>query len=81
MNNSRRRTHLATAGVLVGAPITAEYLQAYLTSTGDLIELAFGLVIFAPLYGGAALVIREVAVRTGRDGREFCYWPAHSGWP
>lgn len=50
----------------MGAPLTAEYLQAYLTSTGDLAAMLVGLLIFTPLYGGAALVIREIAVRTGR---------------
>ena len=58
----------AVLGLLFGAPVSAEYLQAYLTSTGDALELLVGLIL-APLYGGAALVIREVAVRTGR------------GWP
>ena len=56
-------------GLLFGAPVSAEYLQAYLTATGDAVELVAGLLFFAPLYGGAALVIREVAVRSGR------------GWP
>lgn len=52
--------------ILVGAPITAEFLQAYLSSTGDPKEIAIGIVFFAPLYGGAALLIREIAVRTRR---------------
>jgi hypothetical protein len=51
--------------LLVAAPITAEYLQAYLPSTGHLLALLTGLLILAPLYGGAALLIREVAVRWG----------------
>lgn len=51
--------------VFLGAPIAAEHLQAYLPVTGDLWASLAGLVFFAPLYGGAALVIREVAVRSG----------------
>ena len=49
-------------GLLVGAPVSAGYLQASLTTTGDAAGLLAGLVIL--LYGGAALVILEVAVRT-----------------
>lgn len=56
-------------GVLLGAPVSAELVQGYLDVTGDLAESLFLVVFLAPLYGGAALVIREVAVRTGR------------GWP
>ncbi|APU13676.1 MULTISPECIES: hypothetical protein [Actinoalloteichus] len=59
-------TLASVAGIAVGAPITAEYLQAYLSSTGDLAAMLIGLLIFTPLYGGAALLIREIAVRTGR---------------
>lgn len=57
------------AGVLLGAPVSAELLQAYLPLTGDALETLFFVAFLAPLYGGAALLIREVAVRTGR------------GWP
>jgi len=60
---------LPAFGLLLFAPITAEYLYGYDESTGDLAELIGGLVVFAPLYGGAALLIREAARRTGR------------GWP
>ena len=56
-------------GVAVLAPITAELLQAYLGDIGGPFGLIALVVFFAPLYGGAALLIREVAVRTGR------------GWP
>lgn len=51
------------AGLLVLAPICAEYLAAYDNSTGHPIQLALGLMIFVPLYGCAALLIREVARR------------------
>jgi hypothetical protein len=61
-----RRTRLA--GVLaigVVAPVCAEYLVAYLEITGDLVESVAALVFFVPLYGGAALLIRELAERAG----------------
>jgi hypothetical protein len=45
------------------APVCAEYLSAYDDSTGDLIRLVGGLVIFIPLYGAPALLIREVCRR------------------
>ena len=60
---------LPAFGLLLFAPIAAEYLYGYDDSTGDLAALLGGLVLFAPLYGGAALLIRETARRTGR------------GWP
>jgi hypothetical protein len=60
---------LAALGLLLFAPIAAEYLSAYDDSTGDLSELVGGLFLFAPLYGGAALIIRELTRRSGR------------GWP
>jgi hypothetical protein len=56
-------------GVVLLAPITAEYLYGYDDSTGDVGELLGGLFLFAPLYGGAALLIREAARRAGRE------WP------
>ncbi|MEU4235889.1 hypothetical protein [Actinoplanes sp. NPDC026619] len=52
-------------GLAFGAPICAEFLQAYLPSTGDAPMLLLSLFILAPLYGGAALLIREVSVRRG----------------
>ena len=51
------------------APLIAEYLIGYLPATGNFGEMIFGLLFLAPLYGGAAIIIREVARRTGR------------GWP
>ncbi|HET9222491.1 MAG TPA: hypothetical protein VFO07_08310 [Roseiflexaceae bacterium] len=53
-------------GVFFLAPLTAEYLIGYDTSTGDFGALLFGLIFFGPLYGGAALIIREVTRRAGR---------------
>ncbi|RNL87353.1 hypothetical protein [Halostreptopolyspora alba] len=56
-------------GLLLLAPVCAEYLIGYDDSTGQPAELLGGMAVFVPLYGGAALVIREVARRAGR------------GWP
>lgn len=50
-------------GLLVLAPVCAEYLAAYDAATGDPVALLFGLLIFSPLYGAPALLIREVARR------------------
>lgn len=54
---------------MLGAPALAELIQSYLDITGELGGTLFLIVFLAPLYGGVALLIREVAVRTGR------------GWP
>lgn len=64
-----RQRVLPILGLVVGAAVSAEYLQAYLPQSGDLVALAGGLVVLGPLYGGAALLIRETALRAGR------------GWP
>jgi hypothetical protein len=56
-------------GVFFLAPLTAEYLLGYDSSTGNLGALLAGLLFFAPLYGGPALLIRETARRSRR------------GWP
>lgn len=52
--------------VFIGAPVTAEFLQAYLSFTGNPWASFGAIAFFAPLYGGAALLIREAAVRTAR---------------
>ena len=61
-----RRRLLPIVAVLLGAPIAAEMLQAYLPVTGQLAQSLMAMVFLAPLYGGAALLIREVTVRTSR---------------
>ncbi|MEU6411642.1 hypothetical protein [Microbispora sp. NPDC046933] len=53
------------AGLLVLAPMCAEYVTGYDDSTGDPLVLAAGLLIFSPLYGAPALLIREAARRLG----------------
>lgn len=65
----RRTRTIGVVAVLLGAPVCAELIQSYLDITGEAFELLFAVVFLAPLYGGVALLIREVAVRTGR------------GWP
>ena len=49
--------------LLVLAPVCAEYLSAYDDSTGHPATLIGNMIIFSPLYGCAALLIREVARR------------------
>ncbi|MDA0632128.1 hypothetical protein OUY22_01770 [Nonomuraea sp. MCN248] len=61
---ARVRLPLAAALLLL-APVSAEYVTGYDTSTGDPLALVAGLVIFAPLYGAPALLIREAARRRG----------------
>ena len=51
------------------APISAEYLIGYDDLIGRPLELVFGLLIFGPLYGAPAVLIREAARRTGRGRR------------
>jgi len=65
MSSPRLGTFRVIVVVLLLAPICAEYSSSYLQSTGAPGELLFGLVFFAPLYGGAALLIHEVALRRG----------------
>ncbi|MGV9245497.1 hypothetical protein [Streptomyces sp. NPDC003710] len=54
------------AGLLVLSPICAEYLIGYDQIIGRPLELLSGLLFLAPLYGTAAVMIREVTRRTGR---------------
>lgn len=60
---SRLRSWWLVLALLVLSPICAEYLSAYDDSTGHPLTLLGNLVIFIPLYGCAALLIREVARR------------------
>ncbi len=58
----RVRWGLALALLLL-APVCAEYLTGYDTSTGDPAALLAGLLVLAPLYGAPALLVREAARR------------------
>jgi hypothetical protein len=65
MSNPGKRGVAPAIGLFFVAPLVAEFLL------GDLpIKLLGALVILAPLYGGGALLIREVVRRTGRG------WPS-----
>jgi hypothetical protein len=60
-----RRSIAAAIGLFFLAPLIAEYLL------GDLpITLVVAMVLLAPMYGGGALLIRELVRRTGRG------WPS-----
>ncbi|WP_445149476.1 hypothetical protein [Baekduia sp. Peel2402] len=69
-SQTRRDRAVAIGSLLVLSPIGAELLAAYDDSTGRPGELLFSIVFFALLYGCPALLIRELARRTGRG------WPA-----
>ncbi|MGO1833509.1 MAG: hypothetical protein ACTH0C_02445, partial [Actinomycetaceae bacterium] len=62
---ARLRRWGAVVALAALAPICAEFLVAYLDITGNLAESLFAVVFFMPLYGGAAILIREVALRAG----------------
>lgn len=62
-NTSRPKSWWLVLSLLVLSPICAEYLAAYDDSTGHPDRLLGNLVIFIPLYGCAALLIRELARR------------------
>jgi hypothetical protein len=69
VDSGGRRRRLVVVLLLFGSPVFAELLAAYLADSGDLLA-GLGLIVFlAPLYGGASLLVREVAVRTGRGWR------------
>lgn len=63
------RRLLPVIGLFLLSPISAEYLIGYAESTYHPQDMVWGLLVFAPLYGSVALLIREIARRTGR------------GWP
>jgi hypothetical protein len=69
MPSGRLGTAPAVIAILLLAPVSAEYSSGYLENTGKPFELLVGLLFFAPLYGGAALLIRETSMRLG------------GGWP
>jgi len=63
---SRTRGRLLALLLFVVAPVCAEYLTAYDPEvTGQAAALIGGLLIFGPLYGAPAILIRELAARTG----------------
>ena len=60
-----RTRWLPVAALAVLAPVCAEYVWGYDDSTGHPGELVGNLVVFTPLYGCPALLIRELARRRG----------------
>ncbi|GLW25920.1 hypothetical protein Mame01_59620 [Microbispora amethystogenes] len=63
--DARRARWSLAAGLMVLSPMCAEYLAGYDDSTGDPFVLVVSLMIFSPLYGAPALLIRETARRLG----------------
>lgn len=64
-NKKYKTAFLPVIGVLLFAPFTAEYIIGYLDVTGDFGLMFLYLLFFGPLYGGAALIIREFTRRAG----------------
>lgn len=64
-----RRAWLPALFLFFFAPVSAEYLIGYDDIIDDPAVLVFGLLIFGPLYGAPAVLIREATRRMGR------------GWP
>jgi hypothetical protein len=60
-----RTRWLPVLGLAVLAPVCAEYLWGYDDSTGHPATLIGNLVVFTPLYGAPALLIRELVRRRG----------------
>lgn len=60
-----RTAWLPALGLFVLAPVCAEYLWGYDDSTGHPGTLLGNLLVFSPLYGAPALLIREAARRHG----------------
>jgi len=60
-----RTRWLPVVALAVLAPVCAEYVWGYDDSTGHPCELVGNLVVFTPLYGCPALLIRELARRRG----------------
>ena len=65
--------------LLVLSPIGAELLAAYNDTTGRPLALLGNLVFFAALYGCPALLIRELACRTGRGWTAILLLSAAAG--
>ncbi len=62
----RIRLPVQVLALLVLSAVSAEDLAAYDNTTGRPLALLAGMLVFGPLYGGPAVLLREVARRTGR---------------
>ncbi|MEU5153076.1 hypothetical protein [Glycomyces sp. NPDC021274] len=56
---------LLVLALLVFSPIAAESLVGYDDTTGNVLALLAGLIVFIPLYGAPAVLLREAARRFG----------------
>jgi hypothetical protein len=65
--------------VLVIAPVTAEYLIGYDDTLTNPAALIFGILVFGPLYGAPAVLIRETARRTHRSWATILLLSAAAG--
>jgi hypothetical protein len=63
-------------GLLVLSPLVAEYLLGNISVS----SLPWGLLFLAPMYGGAALLIREIVRRTGRGWESILLLAIAYGW-
>ena len=63
---AKRRGIWPALALMFTAPLVAEFLLGNLP-----IKLLPALIVLAPMYGGGALLIREMARRTAADGRAF----------
>jgi hypothetical protein len=62
-SGAHRGTFVVAAGLFFTAPLVAEFLLGIFP-----LRLLPALVVLAPMYGGAALLITETVRRTGRAG-------------
>lgn len=69
---SRRARWAALSVIWVLAPTFAEFSSSYLASTGKPLMMAAQLLLFIPLYGFMAVIIREVAVARGLGWPGVC---------
>ncbi|MFC7740530.1 hypothetical protein ACFQXA_05500 [Nocardiopsis composta] len=66
-------------GLMVLSPVCAEYLSAYDDSTGNPAALLGALIIFVPLYGAPALLIRRPRGGSASAGRASPRWRPRPG--
>ena len=78
--DERRRSRLAgVLCLLLLAPVSAEYLLGYHEDFFDPGILAGSMLVFIPLYGAPAVLIREVARRRGKGWPTIIAWSAAAG--
>lgn len=70
MTFGRLRSVLPVLSLALIAPVCAEYLVGYDDTIGDPAALIVGVLVFVPVYGAPAVLIREAVRRRGRG------WPS-----